>query len=314
LTRWYYGYAQLHIASELCLPEWEAFAVPAIANGASRTAADVEVRLTRGVTAPHPPLFTAAEVRFHVAGIGTYSIQAGKLIQITLLPDAGERETRLFLLGSAWGALCYQRDILALHASVVEVQGQAVAFCGVSGAGKSSIAAWLVAQGYPLIGDDLCHFTSSPHAGVYPAIPRLKLWRNALDHLGWETEGLQRDHFRMEKFHVGALAGQDLSRAAITQAAAHAPVPLRAIYLLSWGELGIVRLTGLAALSQLIESATYRGELLEPMGAMAAHWQRCFALARHVPVYRFTRPTDWSAMPAAMQTLIATWHTDSASK
>ena len=313
MTRWHYDYAELHVASELCLPEWEAYAVPTIAEGASCPAADVEVRLTRGHTAPHPPLFTAAEVRFHVAGIGTYSVWAGRLIEITLLPNAGERETRLFLLGSAWGALCYQRGILALHASVVAVQGQAVAFCGVSGAGKSSIAAWLVAQGYPLIGDDLCHFASSPQAGVFPAMPRLKLWRNALDHLGWATDGLQRDHFRMEKFHVGASAGQALSQTMNPQAA-HAPIPLRAIYLLRWGELDIVRLTGLAALSQLIESATYRPELLEPMDAMAAHWQRCFALARQVPVYRFTRPTDWSAMPAAMQTLLATWHTADASK
>lgn len=139
--------------------------------------------------------------------------------------------------------------------------------------------------------------------GVYPAAPRLKLWRNALDHLGWETDTLERDHFRMEKFHIQAQRGQNF----LGGGKADSPIPLRAIYLLAWGKPNLVRLKGLAALYQLVEAATYRGELLEPMGALAAHWQRCAALARHIPIFRFTRPAEWSAMATAMPGLLLSW-------
>ena len=312
------------MSSELCVPEWEAY-TSSYAADEFPDSPDVEIRVVRGAIEPSPLLTTADEVRFHIREIGTYSIQAGRLIHITLLPNVGEHAARIALLGTAWAILCYQRDILVLHASVVEVHGQAVAFCGVSGAGKSSLAAWLVAHGYPLLGDDLCHFDLRPllpipsndsfpkgsniQPYVYPAITRLKLWSNALKNLGWEQTGLQRDHLRMDKFLVNTLPVQVRQELTPTRDAL-SPLPLRAIYLLAWGTPHIERLTGLSALSQLIKGATYRGELLEPMGAMAAHWQRCLALARGVPIYRFTRPADWSAM----HLLISTWQRDAPSE
>jgi hypothetical protein len=82
---------------------------------------------------------------------------------------------------------------------------------------------------------------------------------------------------------------------------------LRAIYLLEWGEPGVARLTGMTALRRLVAAATYRGELVEPMGQAAAHWERCAELAQRVPVYPFTRPRDWAALDAAMGMLIEHW-------
>ena len=305
MARWHYQYAGLKVASELHLPEWQPFAteppdhIPDIDIQLGRAAMGTQ---TPALTAPR---LTAEEYRFAIEGIGEYCVQGGRMIRITMYPDAQQREMRLFLLGSAWGALCYQRGILALHASVVEVHGQAIAFCGVSGAGKSSTAAWLVAQGYRHISDDLCHFDMrGTQPTIYPAAPRLKLWRDALDELGWQTEALERDHFRMNKFHVTSQPGESVL------GEANSPIPLRAIYLLAWGEASLVRLKGIAALYQLVESATYRGDLLEPMGALAAHWQRCATLAANVPIFRFTRPADWSAMATAMQLLIDEWQVE----
>jgi len=72
---------------------------------------------------------------------------------------------RLYLLGSAWGALCYQRDLLVLHASAVRVDGRAVAFCGRPGMGKSTLAAWLAESGHALVSDDLARFETLPREG-----------------------------------------------------------------------------------------------------------------------------------------------------
>jgi hypothetical protein len=292
-------YAGLRVTSELVVPEWRAFETAKPFDDP-----DVVICLDREPPAEDLPILSAEQYHFQIDGVGAYHVDAGREIRIAMQPGAGARETRLFLLGSAWGALCYQRGILVLHSSVVLVRGQAVAFCGASGGGKSSAVAWLAAHGYPLFGDDLCRFDVDGKAPrVYPAAPRLKLWRDALTHLGWRGGDLERDHFRMDKFHVPA----DVAGSFVAPQAIASPLPLRAVYLLAWGELGITRLTGLAALRQLIESATYRGDLLEPMGQIAAHWQRCSTMVHRVPVFKFSRPFDWSAMDASMRQLIAGW-------
>jgi hypothetical protein len=294
IERWHYAYSGLRITSELHLAEWRAFeSAHAFADP------DVQIRLELERAAEHSPVITADVYRFHIEEVGDYCVRAGREIVVAMEPNAGARETRLFLLGSAWGALCYQRGILALHMSVVQVGDEAVAFCGPTGAGKSSVAAWLNARGYRLICDDLCCFDFSDGTPrVFPGAPRLKLWRDALAALGRSADGLERDHFRTEKFHTdltGALPRNPIS------------VPLRAIYLLDWGEPGIARLTGVAALNGLIKSATYRGDLLEPMRQAAAHWQRCARLAQQVPIYKFSRPRDWSAADVSMTILSQHW-------
>ena len=85
----------------------------------------------------------------------------------------------------------------------------------------------------------------------------------------------------MEKFHVP-----------LPQNGARDPIPLSAIYLPVWGDLKLTRLTGLAALRRLIGAATYRGELLEPMGRLGGYWQQCAELLQRVPVWELARPRD----------------------
>lgn len=295
MERRYYTYAGLNIISELPLPEWAVFEQPAPPNDA-----DIVIALNNAPPASLPPFFqasapliTANEYRFHIPQTGDYWVRHGREIIVAPAPGAGSREVRLFLLGSAWGALCYQRGLLALHASVVRVGECALAFCGATGSGKSSAAAWLAARGHSLVSDDLCHFDIiEDKACVYPSAPRLKLWRDALQALGRSDADLERDHFRMDKFHVADLAGAGLQA-----------LPLRAICLLEWGPSGMARLSGMNALRCLVAAATYRGELLEPMGQVAAHWQRCAELAKRAPVWAFSRPRDWPAMDAAIDQL-----------
>ncbi len=307
MERWYYVYSGLNVASELQIPEWAPFeqsaplghadVLIALVHGRFDSTATPEGKSEQAETTT-APFISADEYRFCAAQIARYRIHLGREIVITPAPDAGEREVRLFLLGSAWGALCYQRGILALHSSVVEVGGRAVAFCGATGAGKSSLAAALIARGYRCVCDDLCRFeVFDGQARVYPAAPRLKLWRDTLERMGKTVDGLERDHIRMDKFHT------TLDRSGVTSG----PLALGALYLLEWGAPGIDRLTGLNALCHFISAATYRGELLEPMGQVAAHWERCAALAERVPVYQFSRPRDWSGFDTTAEMLIQHW-------
>jgi hypothetical protein len=293
LENWYYAFSGLRVVSELHLPEWAVFE-----EKCSFDVIDVKVRL--GGEEPHLalPVLNAAEYCFYIPEAGYYSVRGGCEIVVTPAMGAGAREVRLFLLGSAWSALSYQRGLLALHTSVVQTGDHAIAFCGATGSGKTSIAAWLVARGYRLVSDDLCRYdvNSQDRPIVYPSTSRIKIWRDALAALGWSPAGLERDHFRLDKFHWPVVRKERLH-----------PLPVRAVYVLEWGELGISRLTGVRALHRLIESATYRGDLLEPMGQVAAHWDRCAELVRRVPVWEFTRPRHWAEMRASMALLTSHW-------
>lgn len=299
--RWIYRFAGCLVSSALELPEWAPFEC----GESEFEGAAVRFELHPPAPLPDVSNFEVEGVacRFAVPDIAFYEVCEGQTVSITPAPGAGEREIRLFLLGSAWGILCYQRGAFALHAGVVRdaAQGEGcIAFCGASGAGKSSSVAWLVERGFELWSDDLstCNLKGSTPR-VWPSTRRLKLWNESLRALNKENAGLERDHFRQDKFHLSLPTPHSLARAE--------PLPLRAIYVLEWGETQCMRLRGLQALDAFVEAATYRGSVVEEMGRAALYWEQCAHIARHVPVFRLRRPRDWEALPAALAPVLEYW-------
>ncbi len=71
-------------------------------------------------------------------------------------PDKATLEdVTVYLLGPVLGFLLRLRGITCLHASAVAVDGQALAFMGPPGAGKSTTAAAFARRGYPVLTDDI---------------------------------------------------------------------------------------------------------------------------------------------------------------
>jgi len=107
---------------------------------------------------------------------------------------------------------------------------------------------------------------------------------------------MERCRFRPEKFY---LEWQGQSQ----------PLPLRAIYVLEWGDLGIKRLAGQDALACLLSAATYFSwDELEAMGQLGTYTQHCLALVGRVPVFEFRRPRDLSTMDKTVDFLKNHWH------
>jgi HprK-related kinase A len=70
-----------------------------------------------------------------------------------------------------------QRRYLLLHAAVVERDGRALVMTGVTGAGKSTLAALLGARGWRLLGDEFA--LVDPETGLIYPFPRLVSLKNA---------------------------------------------------------------------------------------------------------------------------------------
>lgn len=239
-------------------------------------------------------------LQISVAEGAAFRIRGGREIIVDADPEIPERNVRLILLGTVFGALLHQRGMLPLHANAIEVDGRAVAFMGQAGAGKSTLAAWLHARGFTLIADDVCAVgfdeTGTPFAA--PGLPRLRLWLEALEASGREARGLERSYvnagLEIDKFDI------PMTRCAV----ASRNVELAGVYLLTRGDQFSVRsLHGIEA-ADAVFSNTYRGSLIETMKRTQDHFNAAVRFVRTVPVYAVSRRWDLQAMDDQNQQLI----------
>jgi hypothetical protein len=218
----------------------------------------------------------------HIPDVARYWITAGREIVFEPIEAASARNVRLFLLGSALGAILHQRGLLPLHANAIVVNGRAIAFMGHPGAGKSTMAGWFHDRGYPVLADDVCVVTPAADGAplAHPGIPRLRLWREALEASGRTPDGYELSFDDMDKYNVPI--GQEVRHA----------VPLDHVYLLEQAAAGtggeIRRLQGVAAVDALVAN-TYRGTYLPLMGGTQRHFMTCVDLVRRLPVFAASR-------------------------
>lgn len=256
-------------------------------------AATPEVRITRG---PVPAIAAAGwfEVRpdaalIDMAPVARFRVADGRSIVV----EGGAEDTaalRWRLLGTAFGALLQQRDMLALHTTVVAIGGRAVGLTGRSGAGKSTLAAFLVRRGHRLLIDDVCATVFRDGAVLAePGYGRLRLWKDTLEALG-DADGEQLVP-ELEKFELSA------------QAPMAGRTPLRALVdLQPAGALSIVPLDLPARLGLCLRN-TYCRALLASQGRATSNFAQCVRVAQAVPAWRLERPLDYAGMDAAIARL-----------
>ena len=221
---------------------------------------------------------------FAVPEVARYAVLDGRRIIVDPADGADPRNVRLYLLGSAMGLLLHQRGILPLHANAVEIGGQAFAFMGPSGAGKSTLAAWFHDRGHRVIADDVCavRFDAQSRPWVSQGLPRLRLWKSAL-----EASGRSDGHF--ERSYAGDDQWDKYDVPLAQSGVASDPVPLAALYLLTEGdELAIDRLEGIAA-ADAVFANTYRGQYIDGSQQARSHWESSLKLISAVPIFSAAR-------------------------
>ncbi|RPI29573.1 MAG: hypothetical protein EHM61_01065 [Acidobacteria bacterium] len=277
----YHAYG-LGILSELALPELLVGQGPA----------DVEICLASIDQVPQEALLnrpflrvTRDEAILSLPVAGTFIIRGGRQIQVIPENGADERLLRRYLCGTVMGILLHQRGLLILHASVISVDGQASAFLGAQGSGKSSIATILHARGHGFLCDDVGPLKIGADAAlVYPSFPQVKISLEAAGAAGVSRQALaELDRFEDK-------LGYRLSHNIVPE-----PKTLREIFVISpFGEPGVGPLKQQEAVLELVRH-TFPTRLGQP--GDRKHLLSCIQLARQIPLFRLPRARVVAELP-----------------
>ena len=155
---------------------------------------------------------------------------------------------------------------------------------GHSGSGKSTLAAWFHQQRCRIIADDVCvvRFGDEGRPLVSPGLPRLRLWREALNHFG-------RDVAAYERSYSGDDGIDKYDFPIPPDGAATDQIELGGVFLLDVAErFDIVRMDGVAA-ADAIFANTYRGASVAMTDSMTDYWKSCVQLVQTTPLFRVNR-------------------------
>ncbi|MEM9360250.1 MAG: hypothetical protein AAGB04_29060 [Pseudomonadota bacterium] len=222
-----------------------------------------------------------------------FLIEDGCSITVEMYNGARETDMRVFLLGSAFGTLLHQRKAVPLHVSSIESSKGVVAFTGDSGAGKSTIAAYIHKhKGTSIFSDDVASVIElKPKVTVACGLMRLKLWRDAID-LATDVIEVEKDLLRDDKYQL-------IQRNAFHRSQSE----LAAIVSLEVAdEVSIERVEGPKALD-IVVGSIYRPYLIPLFNDQAHVFSSCARIAKSTEIFSLRRPWDKSTIPDCISAL-----------
>ena len=219
------------------------------------------------------------EFLLEVDHIAKYYVNNGRQIIVDTVKTTVDKEVRLFLLGSAFGALFLQRGLLPVHGSTIKFGDSATIFTGLSGVGKSSIAAYFVSRGYNALADDIS--VVNHNLKVVPGFPNIKIWNDVLQKLDFNKESLAEIRPNVKKFQVP-----------INDNYFNEPLPLKNIIIINTKNspgFEHEELTGIKKFNA-IKNNTYRYRFVQGLEKQLDHFQILNKLLPEIKGYRVTRP------------------------
>jgi len=126
-------------------------------------------------------------------GIEFIIAESGNEIWCSRPPNMTLEDVVVYLMGPIFGFVLRLRGQTCLHASVINIDDQAVALSGPGGSGKSTTAAAFVELGFPILTDDVAALTvENGSCLIQPAYPHVRLWPQAVNMLYGHHEALPR--------------------------------------------------------------------------------------------------------------------------
>lgn len=150
--------------------------------------------LVQRLVGSHPvgaPCRAKAVYRFHCDRVeGGMTVFAGEKCLYRAPDSAAAIQAAMESMMDVWNRSCV--DGLMLHAGLVSRQGRGMLLCGQSGAGKSSLAAWFLTQGWNYRGDEQSYAGADWEGFVRPLCFRQNwgaLFPGAAESADWVAEG-----------------------------------------------------------------------------------------------------------------------------
>jgi len=177
--------------------------------------------------------------------IGKFKITNKSIIIDTNL-SADELILRTYILGTVLATLLRLRGLFILHASCVNLNGNAVCFSGFKGYGKSTTAMAFYKEGYHIVADDyvLIKVAADDIYFTYPGFPNLRLSFKSRELMGLNSEVSTLNSGKVDKTYVSAPASFSTNK-----------LPLKKIYILRRGKRsGILDLKTQEAFLELVKN------------------------------------------------------------
>jgi hypothetical protein len=234
------------------------------------------------------------------SGLFEFLVSAdGRRIACRALNDTSHESFQTYLVGQVLSFALLRQGIEPLHSNAVVINGEAVAFLGDCGYGKSSLGATFLQVGYRLLTDDLLVLKEEmDRFMVYPGPPRIKLFPEiAKSLLGERVSGTPMSN-QTPKLVIPLAQNETVS--------AECVFPLRAIYVLvpprassRSHKITIRKLSPRRAFLELIKN-TFNATVVEP-GRLKCQFMLATRLAARVPVKSLSYPRTLARLPAVRE-------------
>lgn len=230
-------------------------------------------------------LFEKKEAWFDIKGVADYYIRNGNTIIVEPYPDANEQYIKTYILGSAFGMLLIQRNIVAVHGGTIVIGNRAVIFTGDSGTGKSTLTAAFKDKGNFFIADDVSVTGAYKDSNlkIFPGYPQQKLCRDAMIKMGYD----------INKFTL-VDEGRGKYVIPVNKGFYREPLQLGAIFVLTKGEadsIEVNEIRGIEKIKILLDNI-YRIEITDYTGIDREYFKKCFEIAKGVPFFSIRRPEN----------------------
>lgn len=284
IKKYYYKVYGLNIESELSMPELllrenDDNTQVIIAYG------HMPKWVKEGIIKGESCRFEKNRMWFSVEDVGYFYISNGEYIMMEPDINAKIEDIKTFLLGSAFGMLLIQRQLVTIHGGSIEIDGHAMVFSGDSGSGKSTLTSAFRDKGYPFMADDVSVIGSGKDKVpiVYPAYPQQKLCKDTMIKMGYDLKKFIMIDDDREKYIVPILKHFTKE-----------PRCLGAIFIIDIYEgenIKIEEIKGKEKISILLKNI-YRIEIIKYSGLDSIYFRKCLDIAKNVPLFKVKRPKN----------------------
>lgn len=232
------------------------------------------------------------EILLQLKTVGNYYIAHGNKIIIEKKDETISNDSiRLYLFGSAIGALLFQKGYLVLHASAIKTSKGAVLFCGNSGAGKSTTVQEFIKRGYDKLSDDtiaLYYDEKEKKIMCIPSYPQSKLWQQSLDILDYKNDNLKQVNEEIEKYVYSTKDSFCKEKA----------ISLYSIFVLSTHQKNEVKILDVNGMNKFIvvKNQTYRKRFIEKLDLNKNYLKLLTITANQSLVKQLLRPSTSNSL------------------